>query len=465
MAKTAPPILRPTGGAVDQPDPMTDDPTDIQASSSTALQDATDADIPPTDPPLSPDASNAAAADGTGQPRQPAPSPDQPASAPPADPGQADPPRANPAMRVISRMQLDLDTLTGGTRPATYDEVDEAFLHAIRAVTPDRLQEFTAVPEPAPGGFAPADTVSSTAADQDSISDQDRLPEGGDPATRPFTGVDLGSPQAAARLEPAVFVKDQQPDEDTGTDGAPKSGQGGPYRSLISQQDDGLSNPFSGMGDAFVRALVERREKLAQELSDVPSDVTNAAANLMRGSQARDLTPGEYQLVSNAFPGLIDLSNVKIVKGPGLNPDAIAAFKVGGNPAFTEGNTIYINPDAKLRNGTPLYSPSLANDPDRIETLIHEFNHVLQYQRLGFAHFFLRYANDQRKYGLYKYGFDRDIVYQYEKRKTVYANETLEGQSQIAGDYARLQALNAPSTLSKRRDLELRLRGTGIYGF
>ena len=474
MATQAPSIHPQAAGTIDQPDPVTDGIADNQPSS--APRDSVGAYPPSADSDVSSEASNKATGDDAEPPQQPVPSPDQPAPVSPAEPDRAVPPRVNLGMRVLSRMQLDLDILTGGTRPATYEEVDEAFLHAIRAVAPERLHEFTAVAEPASESFVPNDRVSSGAvpADQDAGSNENGVTPGDhpadaatDPATRQFTRVDLGSPQAAAQFQPAVFNRDQHPGDNSGVEGIADSfpDDGARHLSVISQQDGGFPNPFSGMGDAFVRALVERREKLARELQDIPSNVANAAANSMRGSQARDLTPAEYQMVSDAFPGMIDLSNVKIVLGPGRNPDAFAAFKYGGNPAFTEGNTIYINPDAKFPTGARLYSPDLSSSPDRIETLIHEFNHVLQYQRLGFTKFFLKYGNDQRKYGLYKYGFDRDIVYHYEKRKSEYATETLEGQSQIAGDYARLRALNAPSTLSKRRDLEQRMRGTGIYGF
>ncbi|MEN2789370.1 hypothetical protein ABC974_07030 [Sphingomonas oligophenolica] len=268
-------------------------------------------------------------------------------------------------------MQLDLEILTGGTRPATYDEVDEAFLHAIRAIAPERLHEFTAVTEPAHRPLQRVDTVPPAAsADEDALSNRDRTPQGGgpasaasDPARQPFTRVDFGSPQAAPQFQPAVFNKGGQGD-DPGSHGAGGPGRGGPYSSLISQQEGGLSTPFTGMGDAFVRALVERRERLAQELRDMPSDGLNATANLMRGSRARDLTPNEYKMISDAFPGMIDLSDVKIVKGPGLNPTAYAAFKFGGNPAYTEGNTVYINPNA-TSNGVPYYAPDLSRTPPR----------------------------------------------------------------------------------------------------
>jgi len=43
-------------------------------------------------------------------------------------------PRINDAMRVLSRMQLDLDVATGGKRPATYEEVDTAFDNSIKAL-------------------------------------------------------------------------------------------------------------------------------------------------------------------------------------------------------------------------------------------------------------------------------------------------------------------------------------------
>ncbi|GAA0296400.1 hypothetical protein GCM10009087_02710 [Sphingomonas oligophenolica] len=112
----------------------------------------------------------------------------------------------------------------------------------------------------------------------------------------------------------------------------------------------------------------------------------------------------------------------------------------------------------------PITHPTFPEPPLGIDTLIHEFNHVLQYQKLGFANFFLRYANEHKNYGLSKSGFDRNIVYEYGPRNSVYATETLEGQSQMAGDYAKLLALNAASSLPQRQKLERRLHGSGIYG-
>lgn len=104
----------------------------------------------------------------------------------------------------------------------------------------------------------------------------------------------------------------------------------------------------------------------------------------MRGPNARELTSGEYGLLQDAFGSSIDLSNVRIVNGSGYNPDALTAFEIGGNPAITEGNTVYINPASK--NGIPLYySADLSTSPDGIRTLLHEFTHVFQYQQLGFS--------------------------------------------------------------------------------
>jgi hypothetical protein len=52
------------------------------------------------------------------------------------------------AMRLLLRMQTDLAVLTQDKRPATYEEVDEAFGHALRA-------EGLAVPAPAPVESSP----------------------------------------------------------------------------------------------------------------------------------------------------------------------------------------------------------------------------------------------------------------------------------------------------------------------
>ena len=49
-------------------------------------------------------------------------------------PSAAPPPRINDAMRVLSRMQIDLDIATGGKRAATYEEVDTAFDNSIKAL-------------------------------------------------------------------------------------------------------------------------------------------------------------------------------------------------------------------------------------------------------------------------------------------------------------------------------------------
>lgn len=72
----------------------------------------------------------------------PSPNPDQPPASPAtlasapiaAAPVEQPAPRINDAMRVISRMQTDLDVATGGKRPATHQEVDTAFDNTIKAL-------------------------------------------------------------------------------------------------------------------------------------------------------------------------------------------------------------------------------------------------------------------------------------------------------------------------------------------
>lgn len=72
-------------------------------------------------------------ADSSANPIEPpdvAPTADQPTPLPTS----VATPRVHDAMRVLSRMQIDLDLATEGKRAATYDEVDDAFDNAIKAL-------------------------------------------------------------------------------------------------------------------------------------------------------------------------------------------------------------------------------------------------------------------------------------------------------------------------------------------
>lgn len=190
-----------------------------------------------------------------------------------------------------------------------------------------------------------------------------------------------------------------------------------------------------------------------------PAGVGIAAelAKSMRGPNARDLTANEIKLVQEAFGSTIDLSDVKIVLGDGGNPNAKLAFSLG-NPAITQGNTIYFNPNAQTE-GRPYFSADFSLSPKGIGILMHEFTHVRQFQQLGFTEFYRKYAAD-----LINNGLDRNKVYDYQLRNTTYATETLEGQAQMVGDYAQQRAANGNAATAQMQALANRLRGSGIYG-
>jgi hypothetical protein len=152
------------------------------------------------------------------------------------------------------------------------------------------------------------------------------------------------------------------------------------------------------------------------------------------------------------FGNSIDLSNVRIVDGPGNSPAAKLAFDVGGNPAITIGNTVYIKAGG--------FSKDFSKTPGGIETLAHEFAHVRQYQKMGLGAFFAKYALDLKNIP------DRNKVYDYQSRpNTTYRTETIEGQAQMVGDYAMYRAGGKNITEDVARDIEKRLKGTGIFGF
>ena len=213
-------------------------------------------------------------------------------------------------------------------------------------------------------------------------------------------------------------------------------------------------NPFDDIARAAKDALDRLQDlggRIKDELKSLPSDAANAVADSMRGPKARTLTPGEEAKLREVFGDSIDLSNVRIVDGPGYNPDAWTAFNVGGNPAITEGNTVYVRSD--------VFQKDFSTSPEGIETLVHEFTHVRQYQEMGFGSFFAKYAKDLATIG------DRNKVYDYQSRpNTTFATETIEGQAQMVGDYARYKAGGNNLTPDQVRDIERRLRGTGIFG-
>jgi hypothetical protein len=55
-------------------------------------------------------------------------------------------------------------------------------------------------------------------------------------------------------------------------------------------------------------------------------------------------------------------------------------------------------------------------------------------------------------------------VYDYQLRNTTYATETLEGQAQMVGDYAKRRAEGLAADSPEIQSLVRRLKGSGIYG-
>jgi Domain of unknown function (DUF4157) len=217
-------------------------------------------------------------------------------------------------------------------------------------------------------------------------------------------------------------------------------------QAVISCALDGLS----GLARSARNQVVELAETMRDQLTSLPNSAANAVADSMRGPSARTLTAGETAALRSAFGNSIDLSNVRIVDGPGRNPDAWVAFNIGGNPAITEGNTVYFRSDH--------YSRNFSATPDGLNALVHEFGHVRQFQQMGFGSFFAKYASDLATYR------DRNAVYDYGSRTSHFRNETLEGQAAMIGDYAGYRAGQGNLTSAQVANIESRLRGTGLFG-
>jgi len=211
-----------------------------------------------------------------------------------------------------------------------------------------------------------------------------------------------------------------------------------------------LPNPID-LARRGIQELREAADAIGDKLRALPHKAADALADSMRGDKARTLTPAERSAITAAYGNRVDLDKVRIVDGPGDSPAAHAAFKIGGNPAITIGNTIYLD--------SAHYSGDLGQPGAERALLIHEFSHVVQYKELGYGSFASKYAND-----LKEHDFDRNEVYRYDKRDTTYAQETIEGQAEMVGDYARLRGSTLPQDQATIRDLEQRLADTGIYG-
>ncbi len=228
-------------------------------------------------------------------------------------------------------------------------------------------------------------------------------------------------------------------------------------RGLSAVQQGVIDRALDGLGSLGREIASQTRDQIGEwandvkdQLTSLPSQAANALADSMRGPNARTLTTGEQAVLRSTFGGSIDLSNVRIVDGPGRNPDAWVAFNVGGNPAITEGNTVYIGQN---------YTADFSQTPEGIRTLAHEFAHVRQFQQLGFGSFAGKYAQD-----LINAGGNRDVPYDYGSRTTHFRSETIEGQAQMVGDYAQHKAGGGNLNATQVAELERRLAGTGVFG-
>lgn len=179
----------------------------------------------------------------------------------------------------------------------------------------------------------------------------------------------------------------------------------------------------------------------------------NAIADKDRGPFARPLTASEQRIVVEAYGNDPDPRRVRIVRGPGLSLVAAGAF-LNGNPAITVGNTIYAKSSLKYLNHAEWTKSELG-----IDLLVHEYSHVVQYHRLGFANFGKRYARELRAAN-----YDPDTLYDYKHRKTHFGSETLEGQAEMAGNLARARRHSDAKSIAEQAMLKRRMAGSGVYG-
>lgn len=207
---------------------------------------------------------------------------------------------------------------------------------------------------------------------------------------------------------------------------------------------------------APIRSLARQIEYFTSVLGQLSHAMANAVADSFRGPFARRMTAGEIALITKAFGKQpVSPHQVRFENGPGKQPLAMTAF-LNGNPAITIGNTIYIK-RSKYRS---VGGKDLSKTPDGIELLLHEYTHVLQYARLGFAQFGRRYALEFEANG-----GDANKMYDYRSRSLHYRQELIEGQAAIVGDYAQQMALDPKKRDAKLvQHLQRKLAGTGIMG-
>ena len=165
-------------------------------------------------------------------------------------------------------------------------------------------------------------------------------------------------------------------------------------------------------------------------------------------SERRALTPGEIALGREAFGERVPLERVTFVQGTGGNPLAQAAFR-NGNSAITLRRTIYFGP--------AYYQADFSAGKSAAKgLLIHELAHVWQYERMGTAWFFARYAREFAAVGCKAWR-----MYEYEIGKTPFRRAMLEAQAEMAGNYAEAKA---DGDTAKMALVAENLGGTGLFG-
>lgn len=160
-------------------------------------------------------------------------------------------------------------------------------------------------------------------------------------------------------------------------------------------------------------------------------------------------------MLQAAFGATVNLKNLTIVNGAGMNPLAMAAF-ADGRRAITLGDTVFINKN--------FYTNDLTGDAPGTYLISHEVTHVLQFQDYGFARVLSSIAAEEAVSGL------SGEPYRYDHRPNIpFKRETFEGQGAIVGDYIRY--MKFPGALPSSGDrsvtsslLNFKISGSGIYG-
>ncbi len=198
--------------------------------------------------------------------------------------------------------------------------------------------------------------------------------------------------------------------------------------------------------------LAQRAERLVGILSRVPHNVAEIIlAGFLLPETTRGLTRGEVAQAREAFGNrATSLANKACVSyGPGRNPIAMAAF-FNGNPAITIGNALYFQP--------PRWKSNFASSRNDVPLFLHEFTHVIQWDRMGHAVFLRRYMREKKAAG------SADAMYNYSARATDFGHEMLEAQAQMVEDQTRFRLRIPPGQERRAEDLKRRLAGSGVYG-